>query len=411
MRVKVLHILATVDQGGVETWLCNILSRFDRSNFQFDICYYRKTGDELKGCLDSVASGVFAIPVEDNWRGLLHFIRCLRELIRRGKYDAIHCHGLSFIGVGLYCAWRENVPIRIAHSHASTEPARPVIHRMFLALAKHAARHIATHRIGCSTEAAEALFGQGCLSKGASVLYCGVDLAKAASLASPMSKESLGIPRSITTIGCVANFTPVKNHVFLLAVFARILQYDSGAHLILVGDGQNRLAMAKQAAMLGITDRVHMLGRRKDVPALLSTFDVFLLPSLTEGLPIALLEAQAHGVPCLTSTAVTREAAVQPELVKFLPLTTDLDIWARAAITMARPHSNRDSELSCRAFEASPYNIDRGVSSLTEIYSHNAHGRTGNASNPDLSAAHRVGLQRQDSNHFKTPPPELGGPR
>jgi glycosyltransferase EpsF len=377
MHVRVLHVLATVDQGGVETWLCNLLSRFDRSKFQFDICYYRTTGDELKECMGSVASGVFAIPVEDDWRGLLHFIRSLRELIRRGKYDVIHCHGLSFIGVGLYCAWRENVPIRIAHSHATSEPARPVAHRMFLALAKHAARRTATHRIGCSGEAAEALFGQGCLSKGASVLYCGVDLAKAASLASPMSKESLGIPRSATTIGCVANFTDVKNHVFLLAVFARILQYDGGAHLILVGDGQNRLAMAKQAAMLGITDRVHLVGRRKDVPALLSTFDVFLLPSLTEGLPIALLEAQAHGVPCLTSTAVTREAAVIPELVKFLPLTADIDLWARAAIMMARPHSDRDSERSRRAFEVSPFNIDRGVSSLTEIYSHNGAGRAG----------------------------------
>lgn len=377
MRVKVLHVVATVDQGGTEAWLCNLLPRFDRSKFQFDICYYRRTGDELKECLDSVASGVFAIPVENDWRGLQHFIRCLRELIRRGKYDVVHCHGLSFIGVGLYCAWRENVPIRIAHSHGTSEPARPITQRTFLALAKHAARRIATHRIGCSAVAAQALFGQGCLRRDASVLYCGIDLAKAASIASPLSRESLGIPRSATTIGCVANFIPAKNHAFLLAVFARILQYDSGAHLILVGDGQNRLAIAKQAAMLGITDRVHLLGRRKDVPALLANFDVFLLPSLTEGLPIALLEAQANGVPCLTSTAVTREAAVMPELVKFIPLTADLDLWARAAITTARPHSNRDSERSRRAFEGSPFNIENGVSSLTEIYSHNGSGRAG----------------------------------
>lgn len=371
MRVKVLHVVATVDQGGVETWLCNLLPRFDRSKFEFDVCYYRRTSSELKENLVSAEFGVFAIPLEDDLGGLLRFTGALRELIRRRKYDVVHCHGLSFIGVALYCAWQEGVHIRIAHSHGTSEPARPITRRTFLALAKHAARRLPTHRIGCSTEAAEALFGRGCLSKEVSVLYCGVDLSYGAAMVSAPSKESLGISRSATTIGCVANFIPAKNHAFLLDVFARILQFDSGAHLILVGDGQNKEAIVKRSAMLGITDRVHLLGRRKDVPALLSIFDVFLLPSLTEGLPIALLEAQAHGVPCLTSTAVTRESEVVAGLVKFIPLTAPLEVWARAAIAIARPTSNRDPERSRRVFERSPYNIDRGVSLLTEIYSNN----------------------------------------
>jgi glycosyltransferase EpsF len=369
MRLKVLHVVATVDQGGVETWLCNLLPRFDRSKFQFDVCYYRRTSSELKENLVSAEFGVFAIPLEDDVSGLIRFTEALRELIRNRKYDVVHCHGLSFIGVALYCAWQENVHIRIAHSHGTSEPARPVTHRAFLALAKHTARRLATHRIGCSTEAAEALFGRGCLGKEkASVLYCGVDLTNGPALVSPPSKESLGIPRSAITIGCVANFIPAKNHAFLLAVFAQILQIDRGAHLILVGDGQNKAAIAKQAAMLGISDKVHLLGRRKDVPALLSVFDVFVLPSLTEGLPIALLEAQAHGVPCLTSTAVTRESQVVPGLVEFVPLNADLDLWARTAIATARLNSKRGSEQHRDAFECSPYNIDCGVSRLTEIY-------------------------------------------
>ena len=132
----------------------------------------------------------------------------------------------------------------------------------------------------------------------------------------------------------------------------------------------------EQAAMLGITGQVHLVGRRKDVPALLSVFDVFVLPSFTEGLPIALLEAQAHGVPCITSTAVTRESEVITGLVKFVPLSADLDLWARSAITMARAHPNRNSEQRRVAFQSSPYNIDHAVSMLTQIYSHkNADGK------------------------------------
>lgn len=365
--MKVLHIMATVGQGGVETWLCNLLSRFDRSTFQFDVCFYRRTGEELKESFLSSVGRVFQIPLRDDVGGLLRFIGDLRELMRRGKYEVVHCHGMSFMGVSLYCAWRERIPIRIAHSHGTSEPVRPVTQRTFLALARHTAQLLATHTLGCCAEAAEALFGRGCLSRGASVLYCGIDIATTSAVP-PVSKESLGIPSSSTTIGCVANFTPAKNHSFLLVLFAHILQLDSRAHLILVGDGHNKAAIEQQAALLGIRDRIHLLGRRKDVSAVLSSFDVFVLPSLTEGLPIALLEAQACGIPCLTSTAVTREAEVIPGLVTFLPLAAGRDLWARTVITAAHSNVRLPFDQSQDAFQRSPYNLDSGVSRLTEIY-------------------------------------------
>jgi len=371
-RVKVLHVVATVGQGGVETWLYNLLAQFDQSKFQFDICFYRRTAGELRDRLVSTACTIFDILLEDDLIGLLRFVAELRQLIRRGNYEAVHCHGMSFIGVPLYCAWRERVPIRIAHSHGSSEPLRPVIQRSFLAFAKYAAQRLATHRIGCCTEAAEAVFGRGCVSKHASVLYCGVDLGDSAST-SPVPKESIGIPRFATTIGCVANLTAAKNHLFLLSVFGRILQHDAGAHLLLVGEGPNKAAIEKQAAALGIRDRVHLLGHREDVPALLSIFDVFVLPSFTEGLPISLLEAQANGIPCLTSTAVTREVEVVPGLVKFLGLNVDLDVWARTAIVMAGCDSRPSSQVSRDAFERSSFNINCGVTQLTEIYLSQSH--------------------------------------
>src|SRR5579862_2437938 len=175
-RLKVLHVLATVGRGGVETWLCNLLSHVDQSKFQFDVCFYRRSDEEMKDCLVSLASQIIEIPLKNDFDGLLRFIAHLREVIRRGKYQVVHCHGMSFVGVALYCAWREHVPIRIAHSHGTTEPARPLVHKALLSLSKHAAQYLATHRIGCCTEAAEALFGRGSLGRGASVLYCGVDL-------------------------------------------------------------------------------------------------------------------------------------------------------------------------------------------------------------------------------------------
>jgi glycosyltransferase involved in cell wall biosynthesis len=367
-RMKVLHVVATIGRGGVETWLDNLLSHFDVTKFQFDVCFYRKAGDDLKESLLSSRCSVFELALQDDLSGLTFFIRRLRELIRCGNYQAVHCHGMSFVGVPIYCAWRERVPIRIAHSHGTSEPKRPISQRTFLGLARYAALQLATHRIGCSTEAAEALFGRGCLGRSACLVYCGVDLDKYPPVVLPELKESLGISPSATVIGCIANFTPAKNHRFLLSVFTRILQHEPTAHLILVGEGKNRVDIENHTISLGIKDRVHLLGRRNDVPTLLSIFDVFVLPSLTEGLPVALLEAQAHGVPCLTSSAVTREVEVIPGLVKFLSLTADLDVWSRAAIALIRATSQRNSQHSRRIFKRSPYNIDCGVSQLSEIY-------------------------------------------
>jgi glycosyltransferase involved in cell wall biosynthesis len=198
------------------------------------------------------------------------------------------------------------------------------------------------------------------------VFYCGVDLTKDVPSNFLVERERLGVPLDATAIGCIANFNLAKNHAFLLEVFARILRYDAKAHLILVGDGPKKAAIERQAVKLGVTERVHLLGRRKDVPALLSTFNAFVLPSLTEGLPIALLESQAQGIPCLTSTAVTREVEVIPGLVKFLSLSADPDEWARTAIVMAQ--AGQKSNQNRSAFEHSPYNIDRGVSRLAQVY-------------------------------------------
>lgn len=366
--VRVLHVLATASQGGVETWLCNALPKFDPSRFQSDVLFYRPGRNDLKGRLASSAREVFEVPLENSCTGLIDFLNILRKLIRRRKYHVVHCHGLSFMGIALYCAWREGVPVRIAHSHGTSEPNRQLTEQLFLTLAKRLTKSLATHRIGCSTEAAEAVFGHGCVNKGATVIYCGLDLSQRSCVPSSVSKEALEIPAHATVIGCIANFTAAKNHAFLLKMFARILQFREDIYLILVGDGPYRAPIEKQIEALDISNRIRNLGRRYDVLELLCLFDVFVLPSLMEGLPLALLEAQASGVPCVTSSAVTKEAEVVRGLVTFLPLDAGLDLWAQTVMRAASCRSGRNYEQNRSAFEGSPYDINSGISHLKEIY-------------------------------------------
>lgn len=365
---KVLHVVATVGRGGVETWLCGLLTRFDPSAFQFDVCYYRQTDDELRSRFTDAGCRVFSVKLQDTLNGLVVFVRQLSQLMRNERYQAVHCHGMFFVGIPLYCAWRERIAVRVAHSHGSMDPPRRISQKLALEAARRVGAELATHRLGCSTEAAEALFGRGCLDRGASVLYCGVDVKALKLRGAAVSLEELGIPPGAMRIGCVANFTPAKNHGFLLKAFAAIVKRNETAHLILVGDGESRSAMETDANALGIGDRVYFLGRRDDVAALLPTFDVVVLPSLWEGLPLALIEAQAYGIPCVTSTVVTRETEVVPGLVRFIPLSAGPEYWAESILGVVREKSSALHRDTPALIENSSFDINTAVSRLASIY-------------------------------------------
>jgi len=137
-------------------------------------------------------------------------------------------------------------------------------------------------------------------------------------------------------VGSVAAFLPAKNHLFLLRVFQAVLQHRPDAVLLLVGGGPLESDVRKVTVGLGIAQSVRFLGRRGDVPALLSAMDVLLLPSLFEGFPLAALEAQASGLPCLISDAVTDEVVVS-EHCERLPLSWTPDAWAERLITTRKP--------------------------------------------------------------------------
>jgi glycosyltransferase EpsF len=136
-------------------------------------------------------------------------------------------------------------------------------------------------------------------------------------------------------IGHVGRCEPVKNPHFILDLAARYTASNGDAVFVLVGDGSLLPAMEERVREGGLSSRIRLLGARDDVPSLLGgLFDVFLLPSLAEGLPISLLEAQAAGLPALISDRVTAEAHILPD-IETLRIGQPLDDWC-AALDRAR---------------------------------------------------------------------------
>ena len=141
-------------------------------------------------------------------------------------------------------------------------------------------------------------------------------------------RKELNIPSESFVVGHIGRFNAVKNHTFLLDVFSKLKEQQQNALLLLVGDGDLREEMEKKASDLGLTDCVIFTGIRSDVPDLLQVMDRFVFPSLYEGLPVTLIEAQAAGLPCIVSDSVSAECA-KTCLVDRVSLHEGPTVWAK----------------------------------------------------------------------------------
>lgn len=361
-----------MDRGGIQTWLMHILRHMDREAFRVDFlvlteepCAY---DDEIR------ALGSRVIPCLHHhwpWAFAWNFAQALR---RYGPYDVVHSHCSYYSGFVLLLARLMGIPVRIAHSHSDTrahDAQANLLRRAYLAGARRWIRRHGTHGLACSAKAAECFFGTHWRTDPRwRVHFCGIDLKPFREPAEPAAvRAELGIPREAFIVGHVGRFTPEKNHAFFLAVMAEVIRRTPAAYAVLVGDGPLRAEVEAQANHMGLADRVRFLGVRADVPRLMQgAMDVFLLPSLREGLPLVLVEGQAAGLPCVISDVIAEEADVVPALIHRCSLNDSAAAWAEAVVAASsRPHVHTQAE--CRGIvEASPFNVDNAVRDLAGMY-------------------------------------------
>jgi glycosyltransferase involved in cell wall biosynthesis len=141
-------------------------------------------------------------------------------------------------------------------------------------------------------------------------------------------KESLGLPWNSLVIGHIGRFSNEKNQIFLVDVFEKILETEKKAFLLFVGDGETKEIVERRVKSKGIRN-VRFLGLRSDVPALLKSFDVFVLPSTYEGFPVTLIEAQASGLKCVISSAISEEVILSENTIR-ISLAEPFEVWIKA---------------------------------------------------------------------------------
>ncbi|MCU0543780.1 MAG: glycosyltransferase family 1 protein [Oscillatoriaceae cyanobacterium Prado104] len=371
--IRILHAVGDMSQGGIETWLMHILRHIDRERFQMDFLVHTTEPCAYDEEVLALGSRIIRCPhIHQPWIYSAQFKQILRDC---GPYNIVHSHVHYFSGYILRLAKQAGVPIRIAHSHNDTSSAEAKAkwsRQLYLGLTRRWINKYATLGVACSEKAAADLFGPAWKSDPRwQILYYGIDLLPFEEQLDPVSlRGELGIPNGAFVVGHVGRFAAQKNHLFLLEIAAEIAKREPKMCLLSIGSGSLRPQIEQQAIDMGLSDRIIFAGNRPDVPRLmLGAMDVFLLPSLHEGLPVVGIEVQAAGLPFILSDVITQEVDTVKPLVQRISLSQPASVWADAVLAAKNSASNLTRAESLAILESSPFNIASSVKALTKTYS------------------------------------------
>lgn len=356
--MKILHIIGGFNYGGAEQFILNLYHHIDRENVQFDVItrsYNSNQADEFTALGGRVyVSPAFPKHCIANYYFMKnYFMKHLQE------YDALHIHAnaLMYI-IPIILARRFRCKNIIVHSHNTRARMVSLLHffnRFFL-------RYV-HHNIACGEDAGNWMFG----TRDFRVVHNGIELERylyRQDIAKSKRIE-LNIAENDFVIGHVGRLVEQKNHKKIIDVFVEVLKLKGNAKLLLIGSGELEKDVIAYLEKRELLNKVIMLKNRRDVPEILNCMDVFLFPSLYEGLSIALIEAQAVGLNCVVSDTVDNQSIINRNVVA-LPLYEADEIWAQKIVELAKNYHREKAAFS--NIRKNCFDISSTVKSMLEIY-------------------------------------------
>lgn len=345
---------------GVESVIMNYYRHLDHSKVQFDfICDEDSTRipyDEIK----KLGGRVFLVP---KYQNLPKYLKALEKLFKENQYRIVHSNINTLSVFPLYAAKKAGVPIRISHSHSTSNPKewkRNLIKNILRPFSKR----YATDYFACSELAGRYLFGNKAFDQGeVKIIHNAIDVEKFKfdEVARKKLRKEFGIKDSTVVIGHVGRFVQQKNHAFLVDVFKEYHKKNPDSKLLLVGSGPLEDEIKKKVEKFDLKDSVLFLGQRDDINKLYSVMDIFCLPSLYEGLPVVGVEAQAAGLPCVFSNKITKNI-VLCDNTQMLSIKNNRNQWLRY-MESAKIDNKKRTDIKINK----EFNIDYACNSLYKI--------------------------------------------
>lgn len=364
-RPRVLHLITSFEIGGTERQAVELLKRLDRDRFDIRLAVLRNEGPFYRE-IEAIFPTVPRFPLKSFYdANAVKQLSRLRRLMARDKIDILHAHDFYSSFIGAAAARLARVRVIACQRHLKLSDSRAhefgtrLIHRL-------------AHRVLVNSEAIrDRIIEVGSARIGKiTVIRNGVlDAPESNNQTRDQIRRELRLTANAKLIGMVARLQPVKGHRFFIDAAASVLRDQPNVHFVLVGDGPLRSEIETRIAQCGLTDRMHLLGDRTDVARLVAGFDLLVLASLHEGLPNAVMEAMAAGVPVVaTAVGGTKELIIDGESGYLTPPSDS------AALANRITHALRDDENRAKITSAArsrinaEYGMDRMVDSVERVY-------------------------------------------
>lgn len=365
-KIKVLHIGMTPNFGGVETYVMNLYRKIDKRKVQFDfIDWYTDKNIAYTEEIKQFGGKIYKIQSRKK-SPILNYSN-LNKIIRQGNYQYVYYNVNSLSDVtGMKSVFNLPNTKLIVHAHNDHIELNKPITLIFHIFHKYFMKKNII-RLACSENAGKWMFGNNQFT----VIPNAIDIDKyrfnTCIRLSYREKFTIG---SKTVYGCVARFSPQKNHEFVIKVFSEIYRKDNNSLLLLIGDGQLKEKLQQQVEKLNLNDAVKFLGMRDDINHLLQAIDVMIAPSLFEGFGISVLEAQCAGVLCYVSDAFNDEV-MQTPLIRKIPLSQSSKQWANQILADQKNVKESKRKSHAVEIEQNGYSISSMVVKMEQIFANN----------------------------------------
>lgn len=339
-KIKVLHIMAGADAGGISSVVVNYYSHIDRDKIHFDVALTTDV-DGINGrVLRGLGANVYRIALKSIDRKA--YVNDIKSLLIKNKYDAIHVHESSTSWVALKAAKEVGVKIRIAHAHTAGSINSNLKYRIKQWLGYWLNPYYATHLVSCGEKAGIYCFGRR-NSKAITIIPNAIDtqLYSYDENIRNQVREELRVKNKFV-VGMVGRVSPQKNNIQAISIFNEVQKEIPNAVLVMAGDGEDMEKAKAEIGRLDLGGKTLCLGNRSDINRLLQAYDVFILPSLYEGFPVAAVEAMATGLPVLLSETITSELSFG-SAVRYLSLDNNY-AWVCAAKEFVGDDGRKDRQ-------------------------------------------------------------------
>ncbi len=368
--LRVLNVTTVLRAAGIESFIMNMYRNIDREKVQFDFMVMRDEKEFYDDEIKKLGGKKFTIHVHSK-NTLIKILKESRELykfLKNNHYSVVHIHYTTPLrAFYLLAAKKAGVPVRIYHSHSAEVSGKSSAKLAIYSFCREKINKWATDFFACSKAAAQWMYVKEGLEK-SEVIYNGIDINKFKfdeNVRKEVRKE-LNMENNFIIVH-TGRFLEQKNHKFVIEIFKSLKKKCPKAKLLLLGTGDLVDDMKKLVEKYSLSGDVEFLGVRSDVNRILNAADCYVMPSLYEGLPVAAVEAECSGLPCILSTNITKEVALTNK-VKFLDLDENIENWCQTILKLKdNPRMDCSNDI-----KKSGYDVHEVALNLQKFYENSA---------------------------------------